>query len=68
MNANINEHKSIEEALGMNDLESSKIAMEEEMVALKRNNTRNLVPMPEGRKYVGCEWVFTRKISSDGSI
>ena len=48
MNANINEHKSIEEALGMNDLESWKIAMEEEMVALKRNGTWNLVPLPKG--------------------
>ena len=52
----------------MNDLESWKIAMEEEMVALKRNNTWNLVPLPEGQKHVGCEWVFKRKISSDGSI
>ena len=38
------------------------------METLKRNQTWDLVPLPEGRKPVGCKWVFKRKMSSDGSI
>ena len=52
----------------MNDLESWKIAMDEEMAALQRNQTWDLVPFPEGRKPIGCKWVFKRKMGLDGSI
>ena len=38
------------------------------MVALQRNQTWDLVPLPEARKPVGCKWVFKRKMGSDGSI
>ena len=58
MNANIDEPKYVEEALGMNDSESWKLAMEEEMEALKRNDTWDLVPLLEGWKPIGCKWVF----------
>ncbi|GLJ29753.1 hypothetical protein SUGI_0587340 [Cryptomeria japonica] len=68
LNTSVDEPKSVEEALGMNDAESWKIAMEEEMAALKKNDTWDLVPLPEGRKPVGCKWVFKKKIGSDGSI
>ena len=60
--------KSIEEALSMNDLESQKISMEEEMISLKRNDTWDLVPFPKGQKLVGCKWVFKRRIGSYGRI
>ena len=68
MNANIDEPRSIQEALGTNDLESWKIAMDEKMSALKRNQTWDLVPLPEGRNPVGCKWVLKRKMGSNGSI
>ena len=42
--------------------------MDEKMAALQRNQTWDLVPLPEGRKPVGCKWVFKRKMGSDGSI
>eukprot|EP01018_Ginkgo_biloba_P015053 Gb_15757 [translate_table: standard] len=42
--------------------------MDEEMVALKKNDTWDLVPLPDGRKPVGCKWVFKKKVSSDGSV
>jgi hypothetical protein len=45
-NAKIYELRSLEEVVGTNDLESSKIAMDEEMKALKRNNIWNIVPFP----------------------
>ena len=68
LNVNIDELKSIEEALCMNDSESWKIAMEEDMAALKRNDTWDLVPLLEEHKPIGCKWVFKRKMGSDRSI
>ena len=52
----------------MNDSESQKIAMEEEMEALKRNDTLYLLPFPKGHKSVGCKQLFKRKMGSNGSI
>lgn len=43
-------------------------AMEEEMAALKRNTTWELVPLPTGKKTVGCRWIFTVKYKADGTI
>ncbi|PNX72348.1 pentatricopeptide repeat-containing protein mitochondrial-like, partial [Trifolium pratense] len=45
-----------------------KKAMNEEMEALQKNETWELVPLPEGNKTVGCRWVFTVKLKADGSI
>ena len=45
-----------------------KKAMNEEMEALQRNTTWELVPLPEGKKTVGCRWIFTVKLNPDGSI
>lgn len=42
--------------------------MQEELEALKKNNTWKLVPLPEGKKIVGCKWVFSIKYKADGSI
>ncbi|PRQ35290.1 putative RNA-directed DNA polymerase [Rosa chinensis] len=43
-------------------------AMNEEMEALQKNATWELVPMPVGKKTVGCRWVFTVKLNADGTI
>ncbi|XP_035541546.1 uncharacterized protein LOC109013191 isoform X3 [Juglans regia] len=43
-------------------------AMQEELEALKKNNTWKLVPLPEGKKIVGCKWVFSIKYKADGLI
>src|SRR5258705_702976 len=45
-----------------------KKAMEEEMDALRRNNTFDLVPRPKGRKITGCKGVYKIKRLADGSI
>jgi len=42
--------------------------MEEEMDSLAKNNTLDLVELPEGRSVVVCEWVFKLKWKVDGSI
>ncbi|KAH9726800.1 hypothetical protein KPL70_008430 [Citrus sinensis] len=43
-------------------------AMNEEMEALQKNATWELVSLPKGRKTIGCRWVFTIKLRADGSI
>lgn len=45
-----------------------KKAVNEEMEALQKNATWELVPLPKGKKIVGCKWVFTVKLKEDGSI
>jgi len=43
-------------------------AMDEEMAALDANRTWELVPLREGKKAIGCKWVYKVKHNSDGSI
>nr|CAN77556.1 hypothetical protein VITISV_039374 [Vitis vinifera] len=43
-------------------------AIEEEMKALQKNDTWVLVPLPKGKKTVGCRWVFSVKHKADGSV
>eukprot|EP00252_Welwitschia_mirabilis_P002409 TRINITY_DN1235_c0_g1_i6.p1 TRINITY_DN1235_c0_g1~~TRINITY_DN1235_c0_g1_i6.p1 ORF type:complete len:1428 (+),score=264.56 TRINITY_DN1235_c0_g1_i6:585-4868(+) len=45
-----------------------KEAMNEEMKALAKNETWELVKAPKEKRTVGCKWVFTVKHKSDGSI
>ena len=40
-------------------------AMQEEMGALHKNQTWDLVPLPQGRKAIGNKWVY--KIKRDGN-
>jgi hypothetical protein len=43
-------------------------AMDEEMAALDANMTWELVPLLEGKKAIGCKWVYKVKHNLDGSI
>ncbi|CAN1754083.1 Retrovirus-related Pol polyprotein from transposon TNT 1-94 [Linum perenne] len=43
-------------------------AMEEELSALDANQTWDIVPLPSGKKPVGCRWVYKIKLRSDGTI
>ncbi|CAL2271615.1 unnamed protein product [Prunus armeniaca] len=45
-----------------------KEAMNEEMRALQKNVTWELVPLPHGKKTVGCRWIYTMKMKADGSV
>ena len=38
------------------------------MEALQKNDTWELVPLPKGKKAIGCRWVYTVKLKADGSI
>ena len=41
-------------------------AMVDEMQALDDNGTWDLVPLPTGKKAIGCHWVFAVKFNPDG--
>ena len=43
-------------------------AMKEEMHALQKNKTWELVLLPKGKKAVGCKWVFTMKQNPKGEV
>jgi hypothetical protein len=45
-----------------------KDAMKEEPLALQKNKTWELAHLPEGKKAVGCKWVFTVKQTPEGKI
>ena len=42
--------------------------IEEEMRALEKNQTWEVTDLPKGKKTVGCEWVFTIKYNSNGTL
>ena len=44
------------------------IAMKEELDALSKNHTWDLVTLPPGKSVVGCKWIYKIKTRSDGSI
>eukprot|EP00268_Persea_americana_P050308 TRINITY_DN5458_c1_g1_i2.p1 TRINITY_DN5458_c1_g1~~TRINITY_DN5458_c1_g1_i2.p1 ORF type:complete len:125 (+),score=8.51 TRINITY_DN5458_c1_g1_i2:973-1347(+) len=43
-------------------------AMKEEMTTLATNHMWNLTALLEGKRIVGCKWVFTLKYNPDGTI
>ncbi|GAU39772.1 hypothetical protein TSUD_220160 [Trifolium subterraneum] len=58
--------RTVQEALGDPNW---KLAVKEEMDALRKNNTWSITDLlPKGKKAVGCKWVFTVKCKADGSV
>jgi Reverse transcriptase (RNA-dependent DNA polymerase) len=45
-----------------------KAAMFEEMRALTKNGTWEIIPRPTGKKTVGCKWVFMVKHNPEGKV
>lgn len=45
-----------------------KKAIIEEMIALEKNGTWELVDLPRGKTTVSCRWVFTVKLKPDGTV
>lgn len=43
-------------------------AMFSELQALIDNNTWTLVPLPPGKRPIGCKWVYRIKYHADGSV
>ena len=42
--------------------------MDEEYRSLMVNDTWDLVPLPKGRNFFRCKWVYRTKYASDGSV
>jgi hypothetical protein len=42
--------------------------MHEEYRSLMENDTWDIVPLPKGRKFVRCKWVYRTKYASYGSV
>ncbi|CAA7020014.1 unnamed protein product [Microthlaspi erraticum] len=59
------EPSSYDEAKGVKEWET---AMKEEMDALKKNETWDLVPKPKDVQPVSCKWVYRIKRKRDGNI
>jgi hypothetical protein len=60
----VHEPTSLMEALSGNEKEQWKLAWKSELESLEKNNTWVLEGLPEGRKAIGCRWIF--KIKDDG--
>ena len=44
------------------------LAMEEEIKSIQRNNTWDLVDLPEGKTPVGLKWIYKAKYNANGSV
>jgi transposase InsO family protein len=70
-NAAVGEENSVEEPTNYEEAAKNikwRDAMEEEMTALRQNQTWELVPKPNGVKPISCKWVYKVKTKADGSI
>ena len=45
-----------------------KVAVDEEVRALAKNGTWEIIDLPRGKKPVGCKWIFTVKYKADGNV
>ncbi|KAL0430251.1 UNVERIFIED_CONTAM: Retrovirus-related Pol polyprotein from transposon RE1 [Sesamum radiatum] len=43
-------------------------AMQQEILALEKNHTWGITPLPPGKHPIGCKWVFKIKVRDDGSV
>ena len=62
------EPKNIKGVLVSDEKENWLDAMENEIKSLKEHGVWDLVKLPEGRKTVGCKWIFKVKQDADGNV
>ncbi|KAE8706560.1 hypothetical protein F3Y22_tig00110392pilonHSYRG00195 [Hibiscus syriacus] len=62
------EPSTYQEAINNLDASLWMMAMQEEIKALHKNNTWDLVPLPQGRKPVGNKWVLKIKRNGDDQV
>lgn len=41
--------------------------MMDELESIKKNDVRELIALPDGRKAIGCKWVIRNKFKANGS-
>ena len=59
---------TIEDALNGEEGDQWKKAIDEELATLKKMGTWELADLPEGRKPIGCKWVFVKKRDEKGKL
>lgn len=64
----VDEPRTMNKEINILDLDSWLEGIKDEMKSLEKNGTWDLVPLPKGRKPVGCKWVFKKKYGLDGRI
>ena len=64
----MSEPRTHTEAIRSPDRAQWERAMSDELDSIKANNTYTLVPLPAGRKAIGCKWVYKVKRHADGSV
>lgn len=62
------EPATYEEAMNRPEADKWRKAAEDEITALRLNQTWDLIPLPAGCHAIGSKWVFKRKMKSDGTI
>ena len=62
------EPASLEEALSGEQREQWLDAVQEELKSLEEHQTWKVCNLPEGRKAIGCKWVFRIKEKQDGTV
>ena len=62
------EPKTVSEAWNGKNSDQWKQAMDSEYDSLVKNQTWELVPLPEGKKAIGTRWVYKLKRNADGSL
>ncbi|KAE8674537.1 hypothetical protein F3Y22_tig00111745pilonHSYRG00059 [Hibiscus syriacus] len=62
------EPSTYQEAINSSDASLWMMVMQEEIEALHKNNTWDLVPLPQGRKPIGNKWVFKIKRNGDDQV
>ncbi|KRZ83002.1 Retrovirus-related Pol polyprotein from transposon TNT 1-94 [Trichinella sp. T8] len=66
--AEMNDPKSVAEALSCDESKEWLEAMKREYEALVKNNTWEIVNRPQRQKVITCQWVYNTKFNADGSI
>ena len=62
------EPRYVKEVVSFEECKLWKNAMVEEMEALEKNETWDLVEFPDGRKHVGSKWVFKKKLKETRKV
>lgn len=57
-----------QEAVGCEEREYWLEAIQDEVKSLKSNGTWEEVELPEGKKEIGCRWIFKQKCDAEGNV
>lgn len=66
--AEIRQPKTYNEAINSANKEHWIVAMKDEMTSLQEIGTWELMELPNGRKAIGCKWVYKVKTNVDGLV